>query len=154
MKPIIFFILTLIFLGSACSTPTDKSKEHMVKNPKEDHQHDSETDTTPIELDNGEKWKADENTLHMVRKMEAELLAFNETDHSGYKDLADSLEKDIDLLVAGCTMKGKAHDQLHKWLTHHIANVKKLSTAENKTEAVEIMKTLEESFHVFNESFK
>ncbi len=149
------FIFIPILIGAwACNRASDKTDAHDQTHAKDNHEHHDNAAAPAIVLDNGEKWTADENTLRLVRKMEDEILAFGKTPESNYKILADSLRKDLDLLVAGCTMKGKAHDELHKWLLPTINYVKALSGAETKQEANEILMRLDESFDVFNQSFK
>lgn len=149
----LFISLPVLLVLSACSPSADKKASHEQTHAKDHHEHNEGT-SPAIELDNGEKWKADENTLRLVHKMEGEVSAFRKSPESDYKSLSDSLRKDLDLLVAGCTMKGKAHEELHKWLLPNIDQVKLLSTAQTKDEAHDIVKKLEESYSVFNQSFE
>src|SRR5690606_26145430 len=88
-KKTLFLSFAILGLGASCSSPSEKSEEHAQPIPKEDHRHSHETQAEAIELDNGEKWKADENTLRLVRKMENEVLAFDKTGRSDHKTLAD-----------------------------------------------------------------
>lgn len=154
IKKGLFSFMPILILASACSRLSDKTERDDQTHAKDDHEHHDSAAAPAIALDNGEKWTADENTLRLVRKMEDEVFAFGKAPESDYKILADSLRKDLDLLVAGCTMKGTAHDELHKWLLPNINYVKALSGAETRQEANEIMKKLDESYDVFNQSFK
>ncbi|MBK8111874.1 MAG: hypothetical protein IPO65_01705 [Saprospiraceae bacterium] len=51
-------------------------------------------------------------------------------------------------------MKGKAHDELHKWLLPYIDLVKELSAAKNETEATKQFENIQISFTTFNQFFQ
>jgi hypothetical protein len=51
-------------------------------------------------------------------------------------------------------MKGKAHDELHKWLLPNIDMVKKLSEAKDETESSKQFKNIQTSFTTFNQYFQ
>ena len=89
-----------------------------------DHNHDDESEA--IELNNGEKWQVDANMLTHIRNMENDVVSFAKVEQKDYKSLSEKLQSNIDLLTSNCTMKGKAHDELHKWLLPYIDLVKEL----------------------------
>ncbi len=60
----------------------------------------------------------------------------------------------FDLLTSNCTMKGKAHDELHKWLLPYIDMVKELSEAKDETEASKLFENIQISFTTFNKYFQ
>ncbi len=114
MKTTIIILAGSILLFS-CNNATkeqEKVKTETVSQEPE-HQHD-ENET--IELNNGEKWKVDENMITHIRNMENDVSNFKGTTLTEYKTLSENLQKNVDLLTSNCTMKGKAHDELHKWL--------------------------------------
>ena len=51
-------------------------------------------------------------------------------------------------------MKGKAHDELHKWLLPYIDLVKELSEAKDETEASKHFENIQISFTTFNQYFQ
>ncbi|MBK9047964.1 MAG: hypothetical protein IPL74_15190 [Bacteroidetes bacterium] len=51
-------------------------------------------------------------------------------------------------------MKGKAHDELHKWLLPYIDLVKELSEAKDETEAAKQFENIQTSFTTFNQYFQ
>ena len=51
-------------------------------------------------------------------------------------------------------MKGKAHDELHKWLLPYIDMVKELSEAKDETEAEKQFHNIQTSFTTFNQYFQ
>jgi hypothetical protein len=117
-------ISTVILMGftyscnnSVKEQNSETSQTQQLDAPKENaHQH-SESDS--IEFNNGAKWKVVPDMMKHIRNMESDINRFAETKHSDLKDytqLGASLQKNIDLLTSNCTMEGKAHDELHKWL--------------------------------------
>ena len=140
-KTIIIIPLIGLLLFSCSNTTTQK-----------EHQHNTETQI--IELNNGEKWKVDDNMLVHIRNMENDVQAFTTTEQKNYGLLADKLQKNIDLLTSDCTMKGKAHDELHKWLLPYIDLVKELSENEDQTEAAKQFQNIQTSFITFNQYFQ
>ena len=103
-----------LFLFSCSNTSNEKSKQQTETVTHEEHQHNDEMQT--IELNNGEKWKVDANMITHIRNMENDIISFSTVEQKDYKSLAEKLQSNIDLLTSNCTMKGKAHDELHKWL--------------------------------------
>ena len=144
MKKINYIIIlgTSLVLFS-CSYSTNES------NIQTEHHHDND----PIELDNGEKWKIVDDMLAHIRNMEADVNSFNENEEKDYAALAVKLEDNIGLLTSNCTMKGKAHDELHKWLLPYIGLVDDLSNSTDDEEAIEHYTELQESFMEFNTYF-
>ena len=140
-KTVIIAPLISLFLFSCSNTASQK-----------EHQHNTETQI--IELNNGEKWKVDDNMLVHIRNMENDVHAFTTTEQKNYGLLADKLQKNIDLLTSDCTMKGKAHDELHKWLLPYIDLVKELSENEDQTEAAKQFENIQTSFKTFNQYFQ
>ena len=123
IKPITLFAISL-FLFSCGNTSNEKSKEETETITHEEHQHDEESEV--IELNNGEKWKVDANMITHIRNMENDVNSFAKVEQKDYKSLSEKLQSNIDLLTSNCTMKGKAHDELHKWLLPYIDMVKEL----------------------------
>lgn len=150
MKNQIISLLTFsVFLFGCGNSPKENKVEEVAA--QEEHHHDHESET--IELDNGKKWKVDDNMMVHIRNMENDVTNFNSTALTEYKTLSENLKKKIDLLTSNCTMKGKAHDELHKWLLPYIDLVDVLSKAKNKTEASKQFENIQSSFKTFNQYF-
>ena len=118
------------------------------------HQH-KETDS--IEFNNGAKWKVVPEMMAHIRNMESDINGFSETKHTELKDftqLGSSLQKNIDLLTSNCTMEGKAHDELHKWLLPYIDMVDKLNKSKNNDEALHTFEEIKDSYKLFNIYFE
>jgi hypothetical protein len=107
-----------------------------------------------LQLNNGEKWKVDEKMLVYIRNMESDILDFSNTDQKDFNILTEKLQSNIDLLTSNCTMKGDAHDALHKWLLPYIEIVNTLSETINATEASTQFENIQTSFSTFNQYFQ
>jgi TolA-binding protein len=153
MKKIsISFTLISLFLFSCSNTSNEKSKQQTETVTHEEHQHSDDVQT--IELNNGEKWKVEGNMITHIRNMEIDINSFANVEQKDFKSLAEKLQSNIDLLTSNCTMEGKAHDELHKWLLPYIDIVKELSEAKDETEASKLFKNIQTSFTTFNQYFQ
>ena len=153
MKKITILIPVIsLFLFSCGNTSNEKSKEQTETVTHEEHQHNAEIQT--IELNNGEKWKVDANMITHIRNMENDVISFAKVEQKDYKSLSEKLQSNIDLLTSNCTMKGKAHDELHKWLLPYMDLVKEFSEAKNETEASKQFQNIQISFTSFNQYFQ
>lgn len=153
MKKIIVLIPVIsLFLFSCGNASNKKSKEQTEIVTHEEHQHNDEMQN--IELNNGEKWKVDPNMITHIRHMENDVFSFAKVEPKDYNALSEKLQSNIDLLTSNCTMKGKAHDELHKWLLPYIDLVKKISEAKDEAEASKQFDNIQTSFVTFNQYFQ
>lgn len=148
---VLLSISNLLFFGCGQSSkeenPVIKKQTYQI-----DHQHTNEN--TTIKLDNGKKWKVDENMLIHIRNMETDINSFIAMKQEDYKSLAKKLETNIDLLISNCSMKGNAHDELHKWLLPYIDMAAALSNATNEEEASKQFENIQSSLKKFNLFFE
>lgn len=146
----IFIIISSIILIIACNNQTEKKEVKeapiaaIIKH----------IESNAIALNNGEKWKLDDKMLVHIRNMENDINSFKNTSNSDYKELAKKLQSNLDLLTSNCTMKGQAHDELHKWLLPYIDLVNVFSKTTNKQELVVQFKKIQSSFLTFNQYFQ
>lgn len=151
MKTVTLAVLSLVLF--ACNSNSDKTSTNKSTVPatKEQHQHEhSET----IELNNGEKWKVEDHMLLHIRNMEKNVATFSKEESTDYNKLAEKLEGNIELLTSNCTMEGRAHDELHKWLVPYMDLVTNLSNAKNEQEGKKHFQAIKESFVTFNTYFQ
>lgn len=108
----ILFSTAMIFLFGCGnnSTVESETKKESLKIEKQIHSEDK------IELNEGEKWKVKEDMLIHIRNMEKEVNSFSISELNDFRILVKNLQKNINLLTSSCTMTGKAHDELRKWL--------------------------------------
>lgn len=147
MKYTYTLVLGTALLFASCSTETEQN----VEEPISEHQHEHDE---AIELDNGAKWVVVDEMMGHIENMEKDLEQFENQEEKDYSDLASKLGENIDLLTSSCTMTGKAHDELHKWLLPYIDLVGELSSAEDDTAAKAAYKEIQASFETFNTYFE
>ena len=153
MKKLIISITALsLFLFGCVNTTKENAKEQTENNNKKEHHHNDESEE--IELNNGVKWNVDSNMIIHIRNMENDVISFAKIEKKDYKSLSEKLQSNIDLLTSKCTMKGKAHDELHKWLLPYIDLVKQLSESKDEIEAEKQFQKIEKSFITFNQYFQ
>lgn len=151
-KLILTFAVGSLLLYSCGNSSNEKLNNQTEVAEHNDHHHDDESEA--IELNNGEKWQVDANMLTHIRNMENDVVSFAKVEQKDYKSLSEKLQSNIDLLTSNCTMKGKAHDELHKWLLPYIDLVKELSEAKDETEASKHFENIQISFTTFNQYFQ
>jgi hypothetical protein len=90
-----------------------------------------------LSLNEGTKWEMDEHTRSLFRQM-AERFEELDAPNASEEELAalgTSLQGDLDALIAGCTMVGDAHNELHKFLGQYMPSVHRLRESGSLTEA-------------------
>ncbi|MCB0628425.1 MAG: hypothetical protein R2806_25420 [Saprospiraceae bacterium] len=107
-----------------------------------------------LELNNGKKWTINAEMMPPLSVSEKLLSEYAAGDKKDYKRLAAQLKESNQLLISSCTMKGKSHDELHKWLYPYMALVDELNDAENENEANQVFQKIKESFETFNQYFQ
>lgn len=161
MKKIKTLLLTAtILFGYACNNPSHKpdseASTEQTTNITETDEHEHSTSES-IELDNGAKWKVVPEMMQHIKNMESEVNRFYETQHADMKDytaVGINLQKNLDLLTSNCTMEGKAHDELHKWLLPFIDKVDGFNKLKDKDEAEKGAQEIKNTFTVFNTYFE
>lgn len=161
-KQIIITVVACISIAYGCSDPIRKENNETVKARQEPISASTESkhhhnEGASIELNNGLKWKVEVEMLKYIRNMESDVKLFTKANNKNLNDyitLGAGLQKNIDLLTSNCTMEGKAHDELHKWLLPYIDMVDKLNKSKNDNDTQVTFKEIENSFGVFNKYFE
>ena len=104
-----------------------------------------------IELNNGQKWKVNLEMTPYILEAEQILLQYHDDD---YHALADLLKNKNKGLIKSCTMDGKSHDELHKWLHPHMQLIDALEDTENEEKADKIIGELKASFQTYHNYFQ
>ncbi len=144
MKKAILFTLVL-FSSSSFSYPY---AEH-------NHSHDKvEKSVHGLSLKNGELWAMDNHTRTLSKKMKQTFVSADHSSQANLNTLGKKLQTQLDELIAGCTMTGEAHDQLHIFLTKHIPTIKALSEANNYDSARASAIKLKGQFENYQKFFK
>jgi len=147
--PLIAGTFILFSCGNATNDKTSVQTDSTVH-----EQHHEAAVSSALELNNGEKWAVNTEMMVHVLSMENELNSFAGTGLSDYQGLAAKLQQYNDQIISSCTMKDKAHEELHKWLLPYIDSVKELSEAKDETTASAQLLKVKKSFAQFNEYFQ
>jgi hypothetical protein len=142
---ITYLSIALFFTMSACNSSTNEKSE-TKKSPIQQDKND-----LGIELNDGQKWEVNQE---MKPPLERSEIALDKYDGKEYEILAEQLKANNDELVKSCTMKGKSHDELHKWLHPHIKLTNALLEAQNEKEADQIIQKLKTSFDTYHQYFQ
>ena len=143
-------LLCLSILTVSCKNNSDGKIETEVSSVAQEHAHGDEE----IQLNQGQKWKVDAEMLSIIRTMENDVASFKGSELAEYNSLSEKLKKNIDLLTSNCTMKGQAHDELHKWLLPYIDLVNAFSEAKGGADSEKLFQDVKNSFVTFNQYFQ
>lgn len=105
-------------------------------------------------LNDGVKWNVNAEMMPPLEASEKLISEFVANDEAEYKALADQLKENNKLLISSCTMKGKSHDELHKWLHPYMGLVDELGKADDTNKANLVFQKIEQSFETFNQYFQ
>jgi hypothetical protein len=125
MKTLIYpfagYLLLLTTIGCSLHSHSHRGHEAHSSSPSSSQDHG-------LVLNGTRKWKTDEHTSAVFSLMSARVFEQDLKSQSGddLKELGISLRQDIDDLIAGCTMEGDAHNELHKFLVLYIPEVEQL----------------------------
>lgn len=152
MKTICIQLAILAVFALACKTPQPTKNKNSHKNYKQDTNKTS----TPnkIQLNNGKKWQVNAEMKPFIEESQQILVEYVITASTDYKTLAMQLKEKNAALIKSCTMQGKSHDELHKWLHPHMELIESLSKAENADAANTIVAQLIKSFETYSTYFE
>lgn len=142
MKAIVTSLILLLLITSCTNQTESNENSESVKN------------TYDIELVNNEKWEVNKEMMVHIKNMESDIEALSSQSNPNYVELGSKLNTHIGLLTSNCTMTGKAHDELHKWLLPFIDLVKGLNEADSKEKQQQAFEAIQESMNEFNTYFK
>lgn len=151
-KLIIIGLLATLAWGcqqrSEKQVPTTESKkpqhEHVLNN----------GDSQELSLNNGDKWIVNEEMRPFVQKGSELVTDFYKASNKDAKVLASQLTEQNDQIVKSCTMTGKGHEELHKWLLPHMELVKSLSNSPDSVVTANLISQLQQSYSLYNQYFK
>lgn len=152
MKKILWIALVSFSVMSCNSSPEKTDGDATVTLHEEDHHHDDSAEA--IELNDGQKWQVNDEMKPFVEAGESSLNAFLNSSSKDYAALAKQLKEQNDALIKSCTMTGKSHDELHKWLHPHLELVEELSKASGEQQGNELTARLKKSFETYHQYFQ
>lgn len=150
MKKVIVLALSSFILIS-CNSKVEKSAADQGAEIQVTDQHAQNAES--IELNDGAKWIVNEEMKPFVLKGATLVNVYLQNNQTDNKVLASELKDQNDQLIKSCTMKGKSHDELHKWLAPHLALVKELESETDALKANEIVLKLKNSYEQYHQYF-
>jgi len=150
MKKVLVLAISSFVLWS-CNNSSEKAKSNQ-ETKQEEHQHDETSEA--VELNIGKKWIVNDEMKPFVAKGEGLVTTYLQSSHTNYNELAQQLKEQNNQLIKSCTMKGKSHDELHKWLHPHLELVEALEKSANENEAKGIVLKLQKSNEVYHQYFE
>jgi len=150
----VFSLGFLMSCDNSVEKETQENVEQQEHQDEHDHEHEEEMESDNVSEDNGEKWKVNEEMKPYVMQGQGFVTAYSDSGDEDYKSLAVNLAEQNDQLIASCTMGGKSHDELHKWLLPHIELTKKLQNTSHLDEANYIVSKLLESYGMYHKYFQ
>ena len=146
-------VLSAAFLWSWNSGTQNESAQHDADTVAGHEHHYNESDA-PLELNDGERWVVNEEMKPYVAKSEELLATYQQNDNADHQALGTQLQEQNTLLIQSCTMTGKSHDELHKWLHPHIELTELLEKAEHPADAGVIVGRIKDSFATYRRYFQ
>ncbi|MDT8377155.1 MAG: hypothetical protein RQ867_10535 [Mariprofundaceae bacterium] len=116
--------------------------------------HDSAAEIDGLSLNHGERWEMDEHTRTMLIKMEETFLASDHSSQAGLNAAGSELKAQMYQLIAGCTMYGEAHGQLHVFLSGYRPAVDRLAQAGDYAVARQAAIELKGHFETYKQYFR
>ena len=149
-----FALLAFALILSSCGD-TSSSSEAKEKTPEsvEQTQEVPEMESTNtaeegdlLQFNNGKKWLANPETSEGMLMMQIVLKVFYETseENRNYAELTGELQYQCNYIIENCSMKGEAHDQLHKVLHPILENISSAQNAGSYEEADANLKKVNE----------
>lgn len=150
MKQALLLLIGGFIILGCNSTPNKTNTDHETTI-TEKHDHDEHAET--IELNSGAKWVVNEEMKPFVAKGELLVNKYVTAKLTDHQELAKQLKTENDALIKSCTMKGKDHDELHKWLAPHLGLVEELEKETDSAQAAETVNALQRSYALYHEFF-
>ena len=143
---LIYLITLVVFSATSCKNNGNHNHDQ-THSDAADHQ-------VVIELIDGAKWAVNAEMKPFILESESMLNAYVANGSTDYKTLAKELTDKNSGLIKSCTMDGKSHDELHKWLHPHMALIESLQDPDNADAADKIINELKSSFELYNQYFQ
>jgi hypothetical protein len=113
------------------------------------HAHDGSSEV-PIEimLNNGAKWRGDQNMITGMTAIHGTMVANLEAIHAGAlpadagKEIAADIQKQLDFMIENCVLEPKVDEQFHVVLGEVMNGISALEKGEVETGAVMIVQAL------------
>lgn len=148
------FLLLVASITLSCNQPKERNtvtpeQAMEVATSTDEHQETSLSQwQKDIQLDQGQPWKANKATTDGIKNMSKLIHNEQRSSATAYRELAASLNEEMNTLIQKCTMTGPSHDNLHVYLQPLLLKLSELTKVESSKEGaqttLEIMHHLEQ----------
>ena len=107
-----------------------------------------------INILNDKKWDVDKPMMAHIQHIKNDVIQFNGNSLDDHKNLSAKIDENLGLLTSNCTMKGQAHDELHKWLLPFLEITETYKNSDSKEKAQNNYQIIKQSFKLLDENFK
>lgn len=150
MKQIFIIAISSIVMMSC---KNDKQMEGSAETTNVEQMQNQDESSDKIQLNNNEKWVVNDEMKPYVLQGEALVNSYLETNNTDYVTLAKKLKEFNNNLIKSCTMNGKSHDELHKWLHPHLELVAKLGSTNEADNGKPCLEQISESYANYHNYF-
>ena len=150
MKKVIVLGMSSLILWGCNKASENQSTPQQTETQATQHHDDNDQG---IELNNGEKWIVNEEMKPFVVNGADLVGVYIQEGKFDYEELAGQLKEQNNQIIKSCTMKGKSHDELHKWLHPHLELVKELENETDAVKANQIVAQLQDSYRQYHRYF-
>lgn len=154
MKIHLIIVIASILSLSACGNSDNESNNDSFADTNEVVMIQEDLNPHNLILLNNQKWVIDEGMRVSIDSIQMEMDAFQGNDLESYQRLSVELEHHTKSIISSCTMKGQAHDELHKWLIPFIDLRKELGQISESTEGARIVTELNNELIIFKTYFE
>ncbi len=151
MKKLVLLVISAFVLSSCNNNPKESNSNQETAKQAEHHQDDEHAEA--IQLNHSEKWVVNNEMKPFVLEGESLVNNYLQNKQTDYKALASQVKAQNSMLVKSCTMDGKSHEELHKWLHPHLELVKALENAADTVKAADIVTQLQDSYQLYHQYF-
>lgn len=106
-----------------------------------------------LQLNGGQKWLVPKPMMAHLENLEQAVRDFEAQPRRGHAALATAIQDNLGRLVTNCTLEGKAHDELHKWLMPLLGLSAEYTKATEPQVQAELLGKIKQSLALFHEYF-
>lgn len=156
------FILMAVFLLISCNAAQDSGENQPQTTIAADSEPQNSPQTARVlqngvpALNNGAKWKADQNTNDNVERLQDVYTRFQMKTNPAegdYLAFQEEMSAALNQLISQCKMKGADHDALHVWLEPLLHDNANLAKSASVQEMADITQTIGDRLAVYDQTF-
>lgn len=138
--------LLVLILMAGCQEEKQAHDEHAG--------HEMQGEPLKLSLNDGQKWQMDEHTRNSIHTIHTIFEQGEPVAVEDFNAIGKQTDAEINNLIAGCTMEGASHEQLHLFLGAIIPKVKGLKVAKNAAEAENLYLEIDQMLLYYDEHFE